>query len=254
MVICPWRLLQGYIKAHMISEQDTGVRFHNKGMLADGVIRGVPTDLPHRSGEMVAFVGPSGSGKTTTALAWLTQKKPRLYLKRFDQVLVVMPQSSRDSIPGDVFSALATPPFDELTPETFREIMDLIESCEGETLLILDDVAHAIKDGEVMKMLRKLSFCRRHLHCTVWLIVQTLISLPLDGVRRNLTHAVVFRPRNGKDSRVLFDELIQQPRDVAEAVVRHAWQEPHDALLVGVEAQQYWRISRGSLRRLRLRR
>lgn len=236
----------------MIREQDTGVQFQTKAMLADGIISGVPKDLPHRSGEMVAFVGPSGSGKTTTALSWLAQKKPRLYRKRFDQVLVVMPQSSRDSIPGDVFGTLATPPFDELTPETFEEIMDLIEGCEGETLLVLDDVAHAIKDGQVMKMLRKLSFCRRHLHCTIWLIVQTLISLPLDGIRRNLTHAVVFRPRNGKDNAVLFDELIQQPRDIAEAVVRHTWQEPHDALLVGVEAQRYWRISRGSLRRLRL--
>jgi ABC-type dipeptide/oligopeptide/nickel transport system ATPase component len=236
----------------MINEKETGVEFKTTKMLADGVLEGVPKDLPHRSGEMVAFVGASGSGKTTTALSWLTQKKPRLYRKRFDQVLVVMPQSSRDSIPGDPFGTLRIPAFDELTPETFTEIMALIEDCDGETLLILDDVAHALKDGEVMKMLRKLSFCRRHLKCTMWLIVQTLISLPLDGIRRNLTHVVVFRPRNGLDNRVLFAELIQQPRDVQEALVSHVWQEPHDAMLLAVEAQQYWRISRGSLRRLTL--
>ena len=53
------------------------------------------------------LLGKPGSGKTSIVISWLTGKgKNKIFRKVFDNVVVVMPESSRNSLQNNIFDSL----------------------------------------------------------------------------------------------------------------------------------------------------
>ena len=236
-----------------IEQIDTGVSFKTRQMKCDARLPGVPSMLGDRSGHQSMFCGPSGSGKTSLMMAMLTNK--HLFRKVFDTILIFMPPSSRASLPNKMLESLEYPPFDQLDAGTLDQAMDIIESNSDQdpplnTLVIFDDVTAALKDHSTLKGLTHLSFARRHLRCSIWMLTQTLVSVPLN-LRKNFTHLFLFRPRNFKEITHLFEEYTAS-RSEAEALIAAVWHEPHDVLLLHTESGSKWRISGNRVLELRM--
>jgi len=169
-----------------------------------------------------AFIGIPGRGKTSLAMSLLTH--PDGYHKRFNNIFVVMPKNSRESISGQPFKKHPTEKmFDELEAKVLEFVHEYtkLASSEGHSsLLILDDCASELKNNEIQKLLKTLIFNRRHLKLSIWICSQGYNQLPL-AIRKTITHAYVFKPANKKEFENIFTELIYLPKDQVEALTRH---------------------------------
>lgn len=231
------------------SEENTGVHFKTRKMKVDQRLPGVPSMLGATSGHQSLFCGPSGSGKTSLMMAFLTNK--HLYRRVFDTILVFMPPNSRASLPNELLDTLEHPPFDELTSNTLSEAMNILEENSADqlnSLVIFDDVTSALKDNAILRQLTHLSFSRRHLRTSIWMLSQTLVSIPLQ-LRKNFTHLYLFKPRNYKEIEHVFAEYTSS-RHEAGALMRAAWQDAHDVLLINTETGVLHRIHKNQLRKL----
>ena len=62
-------------------------------------------------------------------------------------------------------------------------------------------------------------------------MTQSYNAMPL-AIRKNISHAVVFKPRNRKELEVLFSELIFLSKDEQLSLARHVFDEPHNFLFL----------------------
>ena len=102
----------------------------------------VPDPLPRQSSHCL-FIGPPRSGKSSLMLQWLLNKKPKLYRKCFDNVLVVAPTQSLKSIKEQPFADHDPDKmYTDLDHDTMSKILTKIKNWAADdlnTLLIIDD-------------------------------------------------------------------------------------------------------------------
>ena len=188
--------------------------------------------LPNTA-HFLAFCGAAGSGKTSAAISWMTNKG--MYHKTFHNIFICMPPNSRASLKGNVFKKH---PEEKLFDELTHEALEFVKTyCEAESeaghysLLFLDDCAASLKDNAIQKLLKELIFNRRHLKLSIWLCTQSYNSMPL-AIRKNISHAAVFKPRNKKELEVIFDELLYLPKEDQVKLANHVWDEPFNFLFM----------------------
>lgn len=199
--------------------------------------------FPNQSFFMV-IAGKAGSGKTSLLLNMLTMKDDnRVYLKVFDKILLVMPQNSRRSIKNNPFDDL--PPdqlFDEFSSdvtkkvESIREEYDELNKKEKRkknrnTLLVMDDITATLKDKAVLRQLIELSTNRRHLKLSIILLVQYVRSIP-RAVRSQITDIVAFKPANGLDLKVIYEEYVNLKKEQFQDLTRFVYNDSHDFLFI----------------------
>ena len=190
--------------------------------------------LPSRP-HFMCIVGSAGSGKTSFMVNLLTNRSA--YRKVYESVHVIMPSHSVASLKSNIFKG-HDKMHDDLDFETLMGITEKVkEDAEDEvsSLLILDDVTVALKDKMVQRQLRDLILNRRHYRLSIWLLVQTYNSIPL-AVRKTISHLVMFKPRNKKETVNVFDELIFLDREAAEKLLGFVFDKPHAFLLADVDA------------------
>lgn len=197
--------------------------------------------LPNTA-HFMAFIGAAGSGKTSAAISWLTNKD--MYHKVFNNIFVVMPPNSRASLAGNIFKN--HPPeklFDDLT----FSVLDFVKSyCETESpldhhsLLFIDDCAAALKDANIQKILKSLIFNRRHLKLSIQIMTQSYNQMNLS-IRKNLSHAVIFKPRNRKELEIIFSELMFLSKDEQLKLANHVWKEPHSFLYMNTGSNKLYK-------------
>ena len=159
------------------------------------------------------------------------------YRRVYESVHVIMPSHSVASLKDNLF-ANHEKMHDELDFPTLQGISEKIKEDaeeENNSLLILDDVAVALKDNDVQKLLRDLILNRRHYRLSIWLLVQTYNAIPLT-VRKTISHLVMFKPRNKKETANIFEELIFLDRDSADKLLRFIFDKPYSFLLADVDA------------------
>ena len=189
------------------------------------------------------LVGKPGSGKTSVLTSWMkTKGKKKIFRKVFDHVLVVMPSSSRNSMKDNVFKNHPEDKmFDELDHPTTTTISNMLLDASAEketTLLILDDVGASLKNNDIQKQLRKILYNRRHLKVHVIMLVQSFLSIPRE-IRKLVNNVIIFKPSK-VEFITLFDELFETPKDDAMALMRYAFQKPHDFLFLNVDNQRIY--------------
>ena len=189
--------------------------------------------------------GKPGSGKTSLMTSWMVTKgKKKIFRKVFDNVVVVMPTTSRNSMKKNIFkNHHADKMFDELDYPTVNKITNMLhESADNKetTLLILDDIGASLKNNDIQKLLRKIIYNRRHLKTHIIMLIQSFISCPKE-IRKLVNNVVMVGRPSKVESQTLFDELFENDKDDAVHMMKEAFVDPHDYLFLNVDSQRYFK-------------
>ena len=191
-------------------------------MNCDGDFGDLSAPLPNKSFFWI-IAGPGGSGKTNLLQNLFRRPRNfRNYFKKFKNIIIASPPSSRASLIKDVFGCPGVIECDEL-------------SGDYRTCLIIDDLTSSLKNNDVMKELSNLINNRRHLRLSIFLLVQYYNSIPLQ-IRRLTTNLTMFKPNNKKELLSMFDELLPVRKKELEKVEKFIFDEPHNFLYLDVVA------------------
>lgn len=176
----------------------------------------IPDPLPKYSGFNFVVSGPSGSGKTTLLTSLMTARKingiPQSYRRCFDKILICSPTLGQGkSQKKDPFADVnGTQKWKEFNNKTMDEMYDMLEHNRDQdehSVLILDDIgAQLRKSAGAEKKLVSLLQNRRHVFCSVFILVQKFRDLP-TGIRNNISHFVSFRPKNQIETEAICSEM-----------------------------------------------
>jgi AAA+ ATPase superfamily predicted ATPase len=202
--------------------------------------------LSHLNGYTFNIIcGRPGSGKTSLLVSMLTGKgKNKVYRKCFDNVIVVMPTNSRQSLKKNIFeNHPENKLFDELNFESINKIYDMLEDSVSEkekknTLLILDDVGASLKRKEILYKLKQILFNRRHLRCHIVCLIQSYISLPLE-IRKLSTNVIMFKPSK-VEAENFFRELFETKHDMMDQIIKYAYKKLGDYIFLNVDSQRMY--------------
>ena len=190
------------------------------------------------------FIGRPGSGKTSLLISMLTgRKKDKVFRKVFNNVILVMPTTSRQSMKNNIFKK-HTPEkmYDELNGSTINDIhFKLLHSSSenDSTLLILDDVGAMLKRPEIQENFRKIIYNRRHLKCSIIILLQSYMSIPKE-IRKLFNNVVMWKPPKTEFIN-LFEELFETKKDLALDIMNYAYEKTHDWLLLNVPSQRLFK-------------
>ena len=190
------------------------------------------------------FIGRPGSGKTSLLISMLTgRKKDKVFKKVFNNVILVMPSTSRNSMKNNIFKKHTDDKmFDELDGTTINTIhAKLLSSSEENesTLLILDDVGAMLKRNETHETYRKIIYNERHLKCAIIILLQSYMSIPKE-IRKLFNNVVMFKPPKTEFIN-LFEELFETKKDLALDIMNFTYDKPHDWLLLNVPSQRMFK-------------
>jgi KaiC/GvpD/RAD55 family RecA-like ATPase len=194
--------------------------------------------------KFTGIIGKPGMGKTSMMVSWLQSKgKNKVFRKVFENLLVVMPTSSRKSMKKNIFEKhTAEKMWDELDLSSITTIYErlLASSAENDkTLLILDDVGASLKNNDIQTLLRKIIYNRRHLKVHIIMLLQSYLSCPKE-VRKLFNNIFIFKPSKVEFEN-LFDELFETKKDLAVEIMKIAYEKPHDYLMINVENQRLFK-------------
>jgi KaiC/GvpD/RAD55 family RecA-like ATPase len=190
--------------------------------------------------------GRPGSGKTSLLVSMLTGKGANaVYRKKFESVLVVMPENSRSSLKNNIFEHHKQDHlFNELNFESINKIYDMLQDSASETpkkktLLILDDIGAQLKKKEILYKLKEIIFNRRHTATHIVMLVQSWVSIPLE-VRKMCTNAILFKPSKS-ESEYFFKELFETQYAMMDKIIKYSYRSLGDYLFLNVDSQKLYR-------------
>lgn len=185
------------------------------------------------------LLGPPGSGKTSYLVNLLTSRQA--YKKAFDNVFCIAPPNSIASLKKNIFE-YHDKCYSELSWETLSDILERCkEASESKhnSLILIDDMASSMKDSEIQKLLRDISFNRRHYRTSVLVCVQSYIAVPLS-VRKVFSHLTAFKVSK-KEWAVLSDEMVQLDKETTMSLYRFVFDKPYTSLLIDAVLARYYK-------------
>ena len=158
--------------------------------------------------------GDAGTGKTSIVTALVTSKKKgcRAYRQQFEDVVINIPRSSLRSIKNDPFKSIPDENVHEDLNEEFLDYVfeksEMNSSLGYRTLVIVDDASSKLKANKtIIDKLTLLVHKHRHLALSMFILVQSLTSVPL-GVRKNVDQLIYFKPSNEKSNQIFREEFL----------------------------------------------
>ena len=177
------------------------------------------------------MVGSPGSGKPNWAVSQLI--RVGAYHRLFDALHVVMPLNSRASFAKDPFEH-HNKSYCELTPDVLNKILVEVKktaAAGGNSCVFLGDVAYALKERPVGRLLLELFFNARHLKVCIFLVSRTIRSMP-NKVRLAASHVLAFEPANRPEANVLASEFICLDPKSAGVLFVQCLKNKHDHILI----------------------
>jgi GTPase SAR1 family protein len=198
----------------------------------------IPFNYLNKS-NLTLFIAPPGAGKTSLLISLISQTKPKLFRKCYEKVILVMPSHSRMSLKKDPFKNLKGGIYDDLNEVNIEEIHNKIIENSGNdenTLLILDDQSASLKKNMfIQNELAKLCYNRRHLRLSIYITLQSYITLPLN-VRKCVSSIFLFKTSK-KEIEVLFNELFEYSKDTVLKIMNICYDKPHNWIMLNIESQ-----------------
>ena len=139
------------------------------------------------------FIGKPRSGKTSLLYSLFKSKK--LFRKVFQKIYLFQPSASRSSMSDNIFSVLPEDQkFDDLTFDNLNQVMEEIkqEDKTTNTCIIFDDMTAYLKNPDIKLLMKELIFNRRHLHVSIFFLVQTYKSIEKD-IRKLFSNIFIFK-------------------------------------------------------------
>jgi predicted exporter len=97
-------------------------------------------------------------------------------------------------------------------------------------VLVLNDVTAALEDADIQRVLRDLIYSRRHYRLFIMVLPHSDSAAPLS-IRKTLSHFLMYKPLNNKESTAVFEELIVTEHIEAKALMRYVFDSPYAFLL-----------------------
>ena len=141
-------------------------KLKNPSFIVDHNVKNVEKPFPSVASYTV-FVGKSRSGKSSLITSLLTNR--RVYRNAFHNVIICIPKHSFNSmsVKDNPFLALDDEKvYHEFDYETLEHVyQQIVEYAmeEEDTLLLIDDFASQLKNGDLLKLLNSLVNNQRHL-------------------------------------------------------------------------------------------
>ena len=180
------------------------------------------------------IVGKPGSGKTN--LMYQLIKSKHLLNKCYDKIYLFQPSPSRASMKDKLFDTLPDDQkFDELTFENLEYVKNDLDPDEN-SAIIFDDMGAYLKNNETKKLLKELIMNRRHLHLSIFFLVQTYLSIERD-VRKLFSNVFIFRCSK-KEMETIADELIEQKKEYLNEIVKIVFNKPYQYLFINTDSQR----------------
>ena len=218
-------------------------RLKTPHFVVDHEFKHVEKPFPSVASYMV-FCGKSRSGKSSLITSILTNR--RVNRNAFHNVIIVIPKHSFQSM------SPADNPFLHLDKEKiyhdfsydileqiFNQVMGYAQE-EEDTLLLIDDYASELKNGDVLKLLNSLVNNRRHLRLSIWMGVQTYKSIPLSN-RKTINVLVLFKCMNKAEIKCIREEMTFLSKEVFFDLLAYVFQKPFDYLVLDRDNNEYYR-------------
>jgi len=186
------------------------------------------------------LIGSAGSGKTSLLFSMF--KSPKLLKKVFHNIFLFQPKASGDSIKDNIFNTLPDEQrYYELDGESLEDCMNTIkeEDKSFNNCIIFDDMTAYLKDHEVEKQLRELIFNRRHYRTSVFFLVQSYISVPLQ-IRKLFSNLFTFKVSK-KELKTIMDELLEKQKDCYLEISKIVFDKPFQYLFLNAETQRVFK-------------
>lgn len=187
------------------------------------------------------FLGKPKSGKSHLLQSFF--KSSEIFKKVFHNIYIFRPEASSKTVKDDIFNHLPEHQhFYELTPETLQAVIDLAKmDAENDfnTCIIFDDMSAHLKNNETMKLFKDLIFNRRHLHCSVYFLVQTWKSVPSE-LRKSFTNMFIFRV--GKSElKDMFEEAIELEHEFLVPISNLVYDKQYNFLFVNLDSKRFFK-------------
>lgn len=193
----------------------------------------------------LCVIGRPGSGKTSLTISLISQNNPKIYKKTHHHIIVLMPQNSINSLKKNPFKDIDNDNiYNELTEDNILDIYNKIDgysSKNEKTLLYIDDMTADLKRSKfISDTLKRMIFNRRHLKTNIIITAQTYPNIPLD-IRKCITNLILFRPPKMEMLKI-FEELIENKRDIFDKILNITFDENHNFLFVNVPSQRLFKM------------
>ena len=227
--------------AELINE--TAPHLKMPSFIIDHNVKLVEKPFPSVASYLV-FVGKSRSGKSSLITSLL--KNRRLYRNAFHNVIIVIPKHSFHSMSerDNPFLALDKEKiYHDLNIDVLEtiyfQVMGYAEN-EEDTLLLIDDYASELKNGDILKLLNTFVNNRRHLRLSVWMSVQTYKSIPLSN-RKTINMLILFKCMNKAEIKAIWEEMTFLQKDDFFNLLEFVFQKPYDYLVLDRDNNEYYR-------------
>lgn len=186
--------------------------------------------------------GKMGQGKTSLATSLIKN----VFKKVYENIYVIMPEASRRSIENDIFGKNLPEDqlFSDLNVSMLEGLYETLNanSENGEnSLILLDDFQAIYKNRDIAMGLERIIIKLRHLRCTIILLCQNFQKLP-KPLRELAFNIVLFNVGKSQLEKV-FEEVITTKRHIYDDIIKLAFQDPHDFLLINLHRSR--KIYRG---------
>jgi hypothetical protein len=199
-------------------------------------IEGVDRNIPCRNGFVTVFTGSGGSGKSSLLLNMF--KNPKYYRNKFDNIYYFIPVSSFSSVEKSPF-AEHDKIYHDLTSDKleaiYSELLDLKMNALGNnyslesSLIIIDGFANALKDNDISIALNEVIIKTRHLNCS-WIMTLQAYNLCPQILRKQITNAIIFKPKNNKEWLSFGGELLNMKKDDLTTLYNYVFDVPYNHL------------------------
>ena len=186
------------------------------------------------------FIGRPKSGKSSLLYSFF--KSPKLFRKVFSNVFIFRPTTSSATVDDDIFGTLPKDQqYSELTIENLAEVESKIMSADSKehNCIIFDDMTAYLKNSDTLKMLKSILMNRRHLHVSIFFLVQTWFSVPKE-FRRLFSNLFVFKVSKNELTNI-FDECIEYSKDYVLPISNLVYDVPYNFLFINFDSKRVFK-------------
>ena len=187
---------------------------------------------------MTLLIGKPRSGKTSLLHSFFEHRNLLRYC--FTKIYLFQPAQSGASIKDNIFDTLPEDQiYRELTYDTLYEVKCRLEddSADGiSSCIIFDDVTAELKNKATLQLFKQISFNRRHLHTSMFFLVQTWHSVPKE-LRRLWSNIFIFKISKNEMSSI-WDEIIEHPDEIMKPIMKMVFDEPYKFLFINTDSQR----------------